>query len=194
MVRPKAYNREKVLDDATRLFWQKGFHSTSLSELVAVTGLNKHSMYKEFGSKAGLFEECLANYFRKVGKEQISILEQEPLGLSNIRAFFKSRIDHICSDGFTCCLLVKTAVEKELIDDSALDRIRLQNEIFWNAFKACILAGMENGEVADTADPDLLTGYLIHFLSGMMVVGKPQQGRQAAEQLLELVMSTVSIN
>ena len=192
MVRPKEYTREKVLDDATRLFWQKGFHGTSLSELVAVTGLNRHSMYKEFGSKAGLFEECLANYFRKVASEQLNILEREPLGLSNIRDFFRNRIEQTCSKGYTCCLIVKTALEKELIDGNALERIRLHNEIFQSAFKACICAGIEKGEVPETADPDPLTDYLIHYLSGMNVVGKPRHGKQEAERMLDLVMSAVS--
>lgn len=180
------------MDDATGLFWQKGFNGASLSELVAVTGLNKHSMYKEFGSKAGLFEECLTHYFAKVGKEQLRILEQTPLGLDNIKRFFKNRIRQIYSEDFTCCLIVKTAVEKELIHKNALNKIQVQNKIFQDAIRQCILAGQKDNAIPETADPDLLTAYLVHFLSGMMVAPPCPGGRQQADHLLELVMSTFS--
>ena len=192
MSRPKEYIREKVLDDATRVFWQKGYSSSSLSELVAKTGLNKHSLYKEFGSKAGLFDECLENYTRKFMQELLKILQKRPLGLANIRAFFENRIDHICSKDFKCCLMVKSTVEKELIEKSALDRVRHQGQKFGKAIMDCIEAAVRSGELPRSTDPALLTSYLIHFLSGMMVVGKPEKGKEDAKKLLDLVMTAIS--
>ena len=62
MNRPREYKKEDVLEAATGLFWAKGFEATSISELVELTGLNKHSMYREFGDKEGLFLASLDHY------------------------------------------------------------------------------------------------------------------------------------
>lgn len=192
MARPKAYNRQKVIADATQLFWKKGYQATSLSELVSVTGLNKHSMYKEFGSKAKFFDECLDHYRGEIGKELLDILKREPLGLGNIRLFFENRITHICSKDFKCCLMVKSIVEMELIEASAQERIKKQNRMMLEAFRDCLSASVKSGELPKKADPELLANYLLHFLTGMLIAGKPNQGEAEARKLLALVMSVVS--
>ncbi|MDM8516129.1 TetR/AcrR family transcriptional regulator [Desulfobacterales bacterium HSG16] len=192
MSRPKAYKRDKVLDSATQLFWQKGYHGTSLSELVAATGLNKHSMYKEFGSKAGLFDECIAHYWRKIVRELLDILTEEPLGMANIRAFFKNRIEYICSEDFKSCLFVKTIIEKELVEAKALEQIRRRNKIYEKAFIACLEAAVRSGELPKKADPEFLTLYLLHFLLGLLVMGKPEKGKGEAEKLMKFIISSIS--
>lgn len=192
MGRPKAYDREKVLDDATQLFWQKGYHGTPLRELVSVTGLNKHSMYKEFGSKAGLFDECIEHYWREIIREPLGLLKQEPLGLSNIIAFFENRIEYICSKEFKSCLFVKSTIEKDLVEDSALEQIQKRNEVYSGAFIDCLKAAMDLGEISETSDPEFLANYLFHFLAGMLVMGKPEKGKAEARKLLSFVISSIT--
>ena len=63
--RPRSYDREEVLERAMTLFWEKGFEGAHLGELVEVTGLNRFSLYKEFGGKEGLFRDALSRSSRK---------------------------------------------------------------------------------------------------------------------------------
>jgi len=49
------YDREKVLDRATDLFWEKGYGGTTMHELVTRTGLNIRTIHEEFGDKERLF-------------------------------------------------------------------------------------------------------------------------------------------
>jgi AcrR family transcriptional regulator len=192
MGRPKAYNREKVLDDAMQLFWQKGYHGTPLSELVAVTGLNKHSMYKEFGSKAGLFDECIEHYWREIVREPLGLLKQEPLGFSNIISFFENRIEYVCSKEFKSCLFVKSTIEHVLVEDSALEHIQKRNRVYTDAFTDCLKAAIDLGEIPETSDPEFLTSYLFHFLAGMLVMGKPEKGKAEARKQLAFIISSIT--
>jgi len=193
MSRPREYERAKVLDDATQLFWQKGYHGTSLSELVAATGLNKHSMYKEFGSKAGLFDECIEHYWTEMMRKPLNLLKQEPLGLSNIIAFFENRIDYICSNDFKSCLFVKSTIEKDLVEDRALEQIQKRNEIYAVAFIDCIKAAVDSDEIPETSDPEFLTNYFLHFLAGMLVMGKPEKGKAEARKLMAFIISSITM-
>lgn len=193
MGRPKAYNRDKVLDDATQLFWQKGYHGTPLSELVAVTGLNKHSLYKEFGSKAGLFDECIACYRQNATQELIDILEQKPLGLNNIRIFFENRIEYMSSKEFKGCLRVRSAAEKEFLEDSAFEQIKIFDEKFRKAFTDCLVSAVESGELPKNTDPQLIIAFLSYFQAGIMVMGMPQNGKPELEKVMDMLMAAISI-
>lgn len=60
--RPRKYSREQTLDRALEVFWRQGFAATSLSDLSAACGVGPSSLYNAFGSKEGLYRECLERY------------------------------------------------------------------------------------------------------------------------------------
>lgn len=45
-----------------KLFWERGFDGVSISDVTAATGVNRRSVYAEFGSKQNLFERALRRY------------------------------------------------------------------------------------------------------------------------------------
>ncbi|OBH00920.1 TetR family transcriptional regulator [Mycobacterium sp. E136] len=60
--RPRGYDPEQVEDTAMKLFWAHGFDGVSISDVTAATGLNRRSIYAEFGSKEQLFERAMRRY------------------------------------------------------------------------------------------------------------------------------------
>lgn len=62
MPRQENFEREKVLTKTTVLFWEKGYHGTSMQDLVDATGLNRSSIYNSFGSKLDLYLLSLKTY------------------------------------------------------------------------------------------------------------------------------------
>ncbi|MFD8687376.1 TetR/AcrR family transcriptional regulator [Streptomyces sp. NPDC059651] len=60
--RPRAFDRDRAVLDAARLFWRRGYSGTSTRTLSATLGLSTSSLYAAFGSKAGLFEEAVRAY------------------------------------------------------------------------------------------------------------------------------------
>ena len=62
MARPKEFDRNKVLDRATRLFWERGFGGTSISDLEAAMGIGRTSIYAAFGAKEDLFMAAIDHY------------------------------------------------------------------------------------------------------------------------------------
>src|SRR5262245_10291054 len=115
MGRPKNYDRSEVLERATRVFWSKGYEGTHLSELVDATGLNRFSLYNEFGGKEGLYRAALEQYIAGLG-ELGSLLDREPLGLANVRAFHRAQLGHDFQDG---CFALNTIREKNVVPKAA---------------------------------------------------------------------------
>lgn len=63
MPRAPEYDREHIVKEAMKVFWRKGYESTSMHNLIEAMEINRGSLYQAFGSKAGLFEEALKYYF-----------------------------------------------------------------------------------------------------------------------------------
>lgn len=62
MPRVKLFDEEKAIQKAMELFWEKGFQSTSLSDLTEHLGIGKGSFYATFKSKEVLFDLCFNTY------------------------------------------------------------------------------------------------------------------------------------
>src|SRR6266852_7317105 len=60
--RPRAFDIDKALDKALKVFWRKGFEGTSLPDLTKAMGINRPSLYAAFGNKEELFRKVLDRY------------------------------------------------------------------------------------------------------------------------------------
>ncbi|KUI25593.1 TetR family transcriptional regulator [Mycobacterium sp. IS-1742] len=60
--RPREFDPEQVEDAAMKLFWERGFDGVSISDVTAATGVNRRSVYAEFGSKENLFDRAFRRY------------------------------------------------------------------------------------------------------------------------------------
>lgn len=63
--RPRTFDREAALEQATRLFWRKGYEATSMTDLTEAMGIGSPSLYAAFGSKEDLYAEALKYYVLK---------------------------------------------------------------------------------------------------------------------------------
>lgn len=164
MPRPKSYDRHEVLDRAVGLFWEKGFEGTHLGELVEVTGLNRFSLYNEFGGKAGLFAAALDHYVAGLSG-LFDALDAEPLGLDNVRRFHRMQLDMGFRHG---CFAVNTIREKHVVPAEAWQRVEAFSERTRVGLLKNLVAAREAGELPGTADPEVLALVLAIYDMGLL--------------------------
>lgn len=158
MGRAKGFKREEVLDEATKLFWKKGYADTSLSDLEKATGVNKSGLYSEFKDKDDLYQECLKHY--RDNNPIHELLKTEPLGWGNIERMLK--INLTCT-GNKGCLMALTARELAIVPGKVKQILEQNGE----RMKASVL---ENVKAAKTkADPSILTNMILTFVSGLAI-------------------------
>ena len=62
MGRPRAFDMDQALDQALRVFWEKGYDGASVADLTEAMGINPPSLYAAFGNKEKLFKKALDRY------------------------------------------------------------------------------------------------------------------------------------
>ena len=168
MARTKQYDRDELLDIAVEVFRSTGFNGTSTADLVDDLGVNRKTMYAEFGSKQGLFEATLEHYHRKHLTRMLADIEDSDAGLDAIAQAFENYA--AASDGpfnGRGCLMCNTAVERAAHDPASgaftaayLDRIN-------SGFRQTLQNGVDTGALDDTADLDALAAFLTTALIGI---------------------------
>jgi TetR/AcrR family transcriptional regulator, mexJK operon transcriptional repressor len=69
--------REKILTSALELFGHNGFEKVTADELAARARVGKGSVYRQFGSKEGLYAAAIMAGFRQLRSQIESVLEEE---------------------------------------------------------------------------------------------------------------------
>lgn len=70
----RAFDREAGVIVAKDLFHERGYDAVGIAELTRSLGINPPSLYAAYGSKAGLFERCMAVYVEEANLPADKIL------------------------------------------------------------------------------------------------------------------------
>ncbi|MEW1748962.1 TetR/AcrR family transcriptional regulator [Streptomyces angustmyceticus] len=185
--RPRAFDRDRAILDAARLFWRRGYSGTSTRDLTAALGLSTSSLYAAFGSKAGLFEEAVRTYaepYREIYRQAVTekdlrtVIDRILVG--SVHEFTRP------SDAHPGCLLSSAAMTDST---STLDTSAHYAELHaWNerALLARIERAVRDGELVTGTDAATLTGLVqsvVHGLSVQANLGTAHEDLLATAQL-----------
>ncbi|MBD5779142.1 TetR/AcrR family transcriptional regulator [Pelagicoccus sp. NFK12] len=111
MARPIKHDRAQLLDTATALFWEKGYRGVSIKDLVKETGVLAGSLYSSYGSKDGVFVECIHRYSEMCAPMYLAA-EQVESPLGQIEKLFEEVLEDATSEGgWRGCFVVNSLLE-----------------------------------------------------------------------------------
>ncbi|MDH3296204.1 MAG: TetR/AcrR family transcriptional regulator, partial [Acidimicrobiia bacterium] len=157
-----------LLNTAVELFRRQGYNATSTAELVDELGVNRKSMYAEFGSKQQLFEATLDHYNDHHLSRVLAPLEGPDAGIDGIRRAFESYAE--ASTGWARgrgCLLCNTAVELGALTAGVDRRVAAYFERLTRAFNNALENSRRQGDLVPSTDVDELAGFLTTALIGV---------------------------
>jgi len=163
----KQYDRAELLDRAVELFRKNGFNGTSTAELVAELGVNRKSMYAEFGSKQELFEAALEHYDANHLSRVLAPIEATDASIETIQRAFDGYAS--ASEGpfrGLGCLMCNTAVERGALDPASGRYVAAYLERITRAFRHALGNAQHSGEVDRSVDLDEVAAFLTTSLIG----------------------------
>jgi AcrR family transcriptional regulator len=89
----KARTRAQILQAALACFADKGYHQTSMDDIVAKSGLSKGALYWHFKSKQELFLSLIETYMSAYGEEASHAWSDEMPAADKIQALMKFFVD-----------------------------------------------------------------------------------------------------
>ena len=196
MPRMAAYDRQDCLEKAVTLFWEKGFHATSLKDIEHALDMRPGSIYAAFGNKESLYSQALDLYAGTMGKDFLDNLrgQQTPIeGLAEyLRELGKLRDTNPPS---RACMLVKglleAGAETPALQQKIETRLADMEAIFRQAFAEAKAAGQIREPDDPAHQPDRLARRLQCEVMGLRAFAQRSGDRQELQQLAGDLADTV---
>jgi len=188
MARYKEYDRDEVLEKTVGLFWQKGFKTTSMADIVQATGLNTASMYKEFGDKDGVFEETLKYYRQHIVSSRLQILIDQP-NLKGIQKLIQVIIDSSSSVGYKGCLMMNHLAQINTISPEAANKVDDFCMALENLLETAFQNAQESGDISKEKDPAALANFVLCNLQGLTLFGRRASKEDKTPKLYDIILS-----
>jgi len=184
--RPRAFQAEKALEAALRVFWQHGYEGTSLSELTAAMGINRPSLYAAFGNKEALFRQVVDRYadassamFRAAGSEPTA----ERVVARLLRDLAENLGDPKRPRG---CLLVQSALACGKSNDRVRRALVARREANVALLRKRFEQARAEGDLPATVEAGDLARYLSAVTAGLAVQAANGAGRGELRRVAEL--------
>jgi|SRR5580658_4780738 TetR/AcrR family transcriptional repressor of nem operon len=189
MARTKEYDVNRALDDALRVFWEKGYKATSIQDLVNATGVNRASLYQSYGSKRELFRKALDRFAacdRNIAQATAGV---EP-GLTRIRAALRLAGEQTADD-VRGCMIVNAIVERGAQDREMQAMGGAVRQHLEDLFAGSLAEAERRGEIRAGRDHLALARFLTNALFGLRVTAKTRAGAPAIRAIVETTLGFI---
>ncbi len=198
MARPQKYKSENLADLALTTFWEGGYFATSMDDLVRVTGVNRHSIYKEFGGKRQLFLASFNHYSATIVTPAFSRVEEADANLNAVSDYFEQQITLAEATGLPGpgCFIANSMTEVAPQDPEVQKIVDTHNGRLKQGFVGALRNSVNSTESKSDAEIEQLAQIMLVFTNGLWSlsrrVSNGQELRDAANNFLTLIRRNLS--
>ncbi len=186
MARTKTFDEQEVLKKAMTLFWKKGYHATSMQDLVDCLGINRASLYDTYKDKESLYRQAIILY-QDLNLSRIrKFLYQHHEVREGFRALFAESIDQNLNDpDRKGCFIVNTTTEMAGLNEEFSDLVRKNQEAMEQLFIDYLSMGKTSGQLPPALQVSPTASYLYTVNSGLMVLARVNTSREKLTSVAE---------
>lgn len=178
--RPLSFDRDKALEQAMHVFWQRGYEAASITELTAAMGITAPSLYTAFGDKERLFLEAVERYAIGPGGGYSRALEEEPTAYLAIQRCLEEAAEELTRPCHPRgCMVVMAATNCSVASahiQAALAKRRAAND---DGMRCRIEHGIKDGELPADTDAFALANFYATVFRGMSMQATDGASRES---------------
>ena len=181
------FDRAEVIEKAKNLYWEKGYHATSMRNLQDVIDMRPGSIYAAFGSKDNLFKEALNCYAQESTEHLANCIAAESKVLEGLKLFINSVA--ICNGDSApngMCMIVKSIAE--LTQNDSPELLAVAKTILVNveaSFTDIFRQAISNGEIKTETDPAELARFFQIQLIGLKTYAQIANNSSVIEKFID---------
>lgn len=169
----KDVQNQEAINRCMLLFWEQGYFRTSIDDLVKASGLNRATIYNQFGSKDAFFKAMLEQYEKEVTSQLTAPLQQKPNGTTAIHAFFDQFIV-LSEDGRlkNGCFYINAAADAPLHSPDIVEKINEFILSLTNLLRNALRIAQAEGDISQDLDIDDGCQFLVANVFGLLTLAR----------------------
>jgi TetR/AcrR family transcriptional repressor of nem operon len=176
-MRTKTFDTDEALLAALSVFWERGFESTNMPELLESMGVGRASFYNAFESKRDVFLKSLDLYFANVDAHLTALAANAESSDSAVAALIDGVLEvarnaRSGSTGWRGCFIGNTALELGAYDQEIADRLKTGIHVLKAQFKKALSLPSAAGTRRSDVEIDRLALLLVANIQGLLVLAK----------------------
>ncbi len=187
--RPKSFDRSVALQQAMKLFWERGYEGASFDDLTAAMGISPSSFYNSFGSKERLYHEATEAYMACASKWFEGELQTDTDAKTAVHRLLTAAAREFTQNDFPAgCMISLAGTHVPPALSCVRDAMAGHRRAAQSAVAARIQRGVDEGDVPKDTDVEALAAFYSALSRGMAVHARDGASRERLLEIVELGM------
>ena len=187
--RPREFDRESALQSAMLLFWRKGFHATSISDLCEAIGVNTPSLYAAFGNKESLYTEAVELYMKVTEDLLWAYLKDGRSARAGMRNLLMATAKELTTTKAhpTGCFVTLATIDEDM--PPSVSKVIVEARRNWlETIRAHILKAVKDGELPPSTDVDGISRFFQAIVQSIGIQSHDGANQSDLEGMVETAM------
>ena len=190
MARTKDFDEKEVLAKAICLFWRKGYHATSMQDVVDSLGISRSSLYDTYGDKHTLYLKALEAYQQAAADQVCGIITQAPTAKKAIGELLAFVVRDLLQDKERKgCFIVNAEVENARNDMDVKEIVCKNDQLIERAFLHAIKEGQKRGEISRGKSAVALARFMTNTVKGLQVTAKSSDDENLFNDIIRMALT-----
>lgn len=193
MPRKKEFDYEQKLEVAMQLFWEQGYHFTSLSDLESHLKINRSSIYPTYGDKKELLLKCLDRYQKnKLSEYQSFLQDKSQNALEDLKQILMMAVKQSITDQ-RVCLAVKMIFEMAMADEEINWILFINEKKIEKVYLAVLERGILQKCITEDLDTETAAAFFASSSATLLKNYVLYRDRHQIDTMIDLMIQFVSI-
>jgi TetR/AcrR family transcriptional regulator, transcriptional repressor for nem operon len=175
-----------IIQQAAKIFNQKGYAGSSITDIMEATGLKKGGIYNHFKSKDDIALQAFDYAVSLAQKKIWNAIKQETNAISRLKALMQVHLDYIDNPPVVGgCPILNTAIESDDAYPILRDRCSLAMDSWRNLIIRIVQKGIKKQEIKADIDPEMVASLLISAIEGGIMMSKLYQDQIHLQRVIQ---------